>query len=88
MKIFTVEKLFYGGHYKMAKKGKDYFGIGWLPSVILAIIPVTSLICGILTRFKEKHYLAGIIRLLVGWNLWWLFDLISMIFTGKILRVL
>ena len=36
----------------MAKKG-DYFGLGYIVSVILAIIPVTSWICGFITRFSE-----------------------------------
>ena len=34
----------------MASK-KDYFGLDWIVSLILAIIPFTSLICGIITRF-------------------------------------
>ena len=36
----------------MAKKS-DYFGLGYLVSVILAIIPVTAWILGALTRLKE-----------------------------------
>jgi hypothetical protein len=31
----------------------DYFGMGRLVSLILAIIPVTSWILGFVTRFKE-----------------------------------
>lgn len=31
----------------------DYFGLGYIVSVILAIIPVTSWILGALTRFSE-----------------------------------
>lgn len=72
----------------MAKKGKDYFGMNRLVSIILAIIPVTSLILGILTRFKEKCYVAGILRIFFGWNLWWLLDLICVLFQGKIFRLL
>ena len=72
----------------MAKKSKDYFGLGWLVSVILAIIPVTSWLLGILTRFKEKKILAGLIRIFVGWNLWWILDLICMLLKGKIFRLL
>lgn len=33
----------------MAKKS-DYFGLSYVVSVILAIIPITSLICGVITR--------------------------------------
>ena len=72
----------------MAKRSKDYFGLGWLVSVILAIIPVTSWLCGFLTRFQEKHYLAAILRLFLGWNIIWLLDLLLMLFQGKILRIL
>lgn len=69
-------------------KGKDYFGLGRLVSIILAIIPVTAWILGWLTRFKEGKPVAGIIRLLFGWNIIWIIDLILMILNGKILRVL
>ena len=72
----------------MASKKKDYFGLGRLLSIILAIIPVTSLILGILTRFQEKKYVAAILRLVLGWNIIWVLDLILMIFTGKILRLI
>ena len=73
----------------MAKKRKsDYFGLGWLISVILAIIPVTSWICGAVTRFQEGKLLAGILRLVLGWNIIWILDLILMIFKGRILRLL
>ncbi len=37
----------------MAKSGKDYFGWGRLVSIILAIIPVTAWILGIVTRISE-----------------------------------
>ena len=69
-------------------KGKDYFGLGRLISIILAIIPVTAWLCGWLTRFKEGKIIAGIIRLLFGWNIIWILDLILMILNGKILRIL
>ena len=72
----------------MAKKGKDYFGLGRLVSIILAIIPVTAWLLGWLTRFKEGKLVAGIIRLLFGWNIIWILDLILMILQGKILRIL
>ncbi len=72
----------------MAKKGKDYFGLGRLVSIILAIIPVTAWLLGWLTRFKEGKIVAGIIRLLFGWNIIWILDLILMILQGQILRIL
>lgn len=72
----------------MASKKKDYFGLGRLLSIILAIIPVTSLILGIVTRFQEKKFVAAILCLVLGWNIIWVLDLILMIFKGKILRLI
>lgn len=71
----------------MAKKS-DYFGLGYLVSVILAIIPVTSWICGALTRFQEGKIVAGLIRLIFGFNIVWVIDLILMIMSKHILRLL
>ena len=72
----------------MAKSSKDYFGLGRLVSLILAIIPVTAWICGALTRFKEGKIAAGLIRLVFGFNLVWILDLIFMILNGRIWRLL
>lgn len=36
---------------KKRKSKKDYFGLSYLVSVILAIIPITSVILGIVVRF-------------------------------------
>ena len=72
----------------MAKGKRDYFGLSYLVSVILAIIPVTSWILGALTRFQEGKIVAGIIRLVFGWNIVWILDIILMILQKKILRIL
>lgn len=73
----------------MAKKrSSDYFGLSWLVSVILAIFPVTSWICGFITRFQEGKIVAGILRLVLGWNIIWILDLIFMILNKKIFRLL
>lgn len=71
----------------MAKKG-DYFGLGYIVSVILAIIPVTSWVCGFITRFKEGKIVAGLIRLIFGFNIVWVLDLIFMIVSKHICRLL
>ncbi|MBR5400407.1 MAG: hypothetical protein IK102_01235 [Treponema sp.] len=68
-------------------KGKDYFGMGRLISIIFAIIPFTAWLFGMVTRFKEGKIIAGIIRIFGGWLIW-VIDLILMILNGKILRVL
>lgn len=70
----------------MAKS--DYFGLSWIVSVILAIIPVTSWICGALTRLQEGKIVAFIVRLVFGFNIVWLLDLILMIVSKHILRIL
>lgn len=73
----------------MAKKSsKDYFGLGKVISIILAIIPITALIFGIATRFKEGKFVAGILRLILGWNIIWIIDLILMITNGRIMRLI
>ena len=71
----------------MAKKGKskDYFGLPWLVSVILALC--LGPIMGILTRFSEGKIIAGILRLFFGWNLVWLIDFILVLFGKPILRI-
>ncbi len=66
----------------MAKKS-DYFGLSYVVSVILAIIPITSLICGVITRIQE-----GILRLLLGWNIIWILDIVFMIVKKEIFRIL
>ena len=71
----------------MAKRG-DYFGLSYIVSVILAIIPVTSWVLGWLTRFSEGKIVAGIIRLIFGWNIIWILDIIFMILQKHILRLL
>lgn len=71
----------------MAKKG-DYFGLEWIVSLILAIIPVTSWICGAVTRFQEGKIVAGLIRLIFGFTIVWILDLIFMIMNKSICRLL
>lgn len=69
-------------------KGKDYFGLGYLVSLILAIIPVTAWLLGAITRFSEGKIIAGLIRLIFGLTIVWICDLICMIFSRHILRLL
>ncbi len=71
----------------MAKKS-DYFGLSYIVSVILAIIPVTSWICGAVTRFSEGKIVAGILRLILGFTIVWIVDLILMIVSKHIWRLL
>ena len=70
-----------------AKKQKDYFGLDWIVSLILAIIPFTAWVCGVGTRIQEGKIVAGVIRIFGGWLIWVL-DLISMITKKEICRIL
>ena len=71
----------------MAKRG-DYFGLPYIVSVILAIIPVTAWLCGFITRFSEGKIVAGIIRVIGLGFILWIVDLILMIVSKHILRLL
>lgn len=72
----------------MAKKSsKDYFGLDRIVSLVLAIIPFTAWILGVLTRAKEGKWIAVIIRLFGG-LLIWVIDLFMMITKGSIWRLL
>ena len=71
----------------MAAAKKDYFGLGWVVSLILAIIPFTAWILGIATRFQEGKIVAGIIRIFGGWLIW-ILDLVFMITQKHIFRLL
>jgi hypothetical protein len=71
----------------MAKKS-DYFGLSYIVSVILAIIPITSWLCGIVTRLQEGKIIAALIRIFFGFNIIWICDLVLMILSKHILRLL
>ena len=71
----------------MATKKGDYFGLSYIVSLILAIIPITAWICGMITRFSEGKIVAGIIRIFGGWLIWML-DHFCMIFSKHICRVI
>ena len=72
----------------MAKRKSDYFGLSYLVSVILAIILPTSYICGVVTRIMEGKIVAGILRIILGWNIIYILDLIFMIISKHIFRIL
>ncbi len=71
----------------MASKN-DYFGLSWIVSLILAIIPVTSWVCGFVTRFMEGKIVSGLIRLIFGFTIIWILDIIWMVWKKEICRLL
>ncbi len=72
----------------MAASKSDYFGLSPLVSLILAIIPITAWVCGIVTRISEGKIVAGIIRIFLGGWILWVIDLICMIVNKSIFRLL
>ena len=70
----------------------DYFDLNYFVSLLLALIPLTSVICGIVTRFKEGSTTGGVVRLVIaltgiGGGLLWLCDLALIIFSRQIVRI-
>ncbi len=64
----------------MAKKLKAYFGLPYIVSLILTIIPVTHWILSGVTRIMRGHVIAGILNLIPGVNfVFWIIDLVTMI---------
>ena len=72
----------------MAKAKSDFFGLPYIASLILTIIPFTSWILGAITRFMEGKIVAGLIRLLGGGLIIWIVDIVFMIKDKKIFRLL
>ncbi len=62
----------------MAKKSKGYFGLSHLVSIILAIIPVTSFILGIITRLTRGKILGALLNLII-FPLFWIVDIVTII---------
>jgi len=67
----------------MAKSSKRYFGLSWLVCLILATIPPTNIICGIITRAQRNNIL-GIILNIVLFPIFYLIDLVTMIISKDI----
>lgn len=73
----------------MAKKGKkDYFGLPYVVSVVLAIIPFTAWLLGAITRLLEGKIVAGILRLIGLGFIMWILDIVFMITKKQICRLL
>lgn len=72
----------------MAKQSRgDYFGAPYIISVILAIIPFTAWLLGAITRFRDGNIIAGIFRLIFGFTIVWILDILCMIFSKHICRL-
>lgn len=66
---------------KSSKKGA--YGTSWLLSVILAIIPLTNVILGIVSRAKHGN-IVGVILNIILCPVFYVLDLITVIFANKL----
>lgn len=57
---------------------KRYFGLDWIICLILAIIPVTSIVCGIITRAQRGNIIGAILNFILC-PIFYVIDLITMI---------
>ena len=65
---------------------KAYFGLDWIISLILAIIPFTNVVFGIVTRAMRANWL-GLILNIILCPLFYIIDLVTII-VSKDLTVL
>jgi len=61
----------------MAKQ-RAYLGLDWIISVILAIIPFTNIVCGIIVRIQRENWLGVILNIFL-FPLFYFIDLITII---------
>lgn len=57
---------------------KAYLGLDWIISLILAIIPVTNIVLGIVTRIQRKNWLGLILNIILA-PIFYIIDLVTMI---------
>ena len=62
---------------------KRYFGLNWVVCLILAIIPVTNIVCGIITRAQRGNVLGAILNFILC-PIFYVIDLITMIISRDI----
>lgn len=68
----------------MAKsKSSGYFGLGWIISIILAIIPITNIVFGIVIRAQRRNII-GVILNIILFPIFYLIDLITIIICKKV----
>ena len=62
---------------------KGYFGMAWLLNVILAIIPLSNVIFGIVIRAMRGNILGAILNFILC-PIFYVIDLITIIFTNDL----
>lgn len=66
-----------------SKKSGGYLGLGWIISIILAIIPFTNIVLGVITRAQAGNIL-GVILNIILCPLFWLIDLVTIILNNRV----
>ncbi len=61
-----------------SKNQRAYFGLGWVVSLILAIIPITNVILGIIVRAQRGNILGLILNIFLC-PIFYVIDLVTMI---------
>jgi len=56
---------------------KAYFGLDWIISLILAILP-TNVLCGIITRIMRQNWL-GLVLNIILFPVFYIIDLVTII---------
>ena len=74
----------------MAKKKNWYYGFSRLIRIIIAIVPILSLIVHLLARLDAGKGLLHLVLVVVvclvfGWNILWIVDIITTLVTDRIL---
>lgn len=68
----------------MAKKSKKgYLGLSFIPSLILAIFPVTNIILGIVARVQKGNLFLAILNIILA-PVFYIVDLVSIILHNKL----
>ncbi len=62
---------------------KGYFGMAWILNLIMAIIPVTNIILGIVIRAMRRNYLGAVLNLILA-PIFYVIDLITILFTNDL----
>lgn len=64
----------------MNKEGYLNQGFTYLANLIIAIIPITSWLFGVVTRIMRKHYIAALLELIPPITfIFWILDIVSIV---------
>lgn len=65
------------------KKSGGAYGFGHIINIILAIIPITSIILGIVTRAQRGKILGAVLNFFL-FPLFWIVDIITVVLDNKL----